>query len=62
MTSIGNKDQSATITTLLQPMLIGGHWLHETTDTLTSVNPATGAVNHEVAAATEVLAAMGYRA
>jgi len=33
-------------------MLIDGHWLHETTDTLTSVNPATGAVNHEVAAAT----------
>ena len=40
------------ITPLLQPMLIDGHWLHETTDTLTSVNPATGAVNHEVAAAT----------
>ena len=33
-------------------MLINGHWLHETTETLTSVNPATGAVNHEVAAAT----------
>jgi betaine-aldehyde dehydrogenase len=40
------------ITTLLQPMLIGGHWLHDTSETLTSINPATGATNHEVAAAT----------
>ena len=33
-------------------MLIDGHWLHDTSATLISVNPATGAVNHEVAAAT----------
>jgi betaine-aldehyde dehydrogenase len=33
-------------------MLINGHWLHETSETLVSVNPATGLVNHEVAAAT----------
>jgi betaine-aldehyde dehydrogenase len=33
-------------------MLIDGHWLHDTSATLTSINPATGAVNHEVAAAT----------
>jgi betaine-aldehyde dehydrogenase len=33
-------------------MLIDGHWLHDTDAKLSSVNPATGAVNHEVAAAT----------
>ncbi len=48
----GFKETGISITTLLQPMLIDGHWLHDTSATLISVNPATGAVNHEVAAAT----------
>jgi betaine-aldehyde dehydrogenase len=33
-------------------MLIDGHWLHDTAAKLMSINPATGAPNHEVAAAT----------
>lgn len=33
-------------------MLIDGHWLHDTDAKLSSVNPATGTMNHEVAAAT----------
>jgi betaine-aldehyde dehydrogenase len=35
----------------VRPMLIGGEWVTDATDSLTSVNPATGAVNHEVCAA-----------
>jgi betaine-aldehyde dehydrogenase len=33
-------------------MLIDGHWVHDTSERLASINPANGAVNHEVAAAT----------
>jgi len=36
----------------MQPMLIDGSWVDEASETLTSINPATGAVNHEVRAAT----------
>jgi betaine-aldehyde dehydrogenase len=33
-------------------MLIDGSWVEDTTERLTSINPATGGVNHEVPAAT----------
>jgi betaine-aldehyde dehydrogenase len=38
---------------LPKPFLIGGEWVHDTPTCLTSVNPATGATNFEVCAATE---------
>lgn len=41
--------------TASRPMLIGGEWVSGTTDSLTSVNPATGAINYEVCAADRAL-------
>ena len=35
-----------------KPLLIGGEWIAEGADTITSVNPASGQVNYEVCAAT----------
>jgi betaine-aldehyde dehydrogenase len=37
---------------LPKPFLIGGEWIHDTPNFLTSVNPATGETNFEVCAAT----------
>jgi len=37
----------------LKPLLIGGEWIPNTPDRLTSINPATGEINFEVCAAGE---------
>src|SRR5690606_36629186 len=34
-----------------RPLLIGGEWIADTGEVLSSVNPATGRINHEVCAA-----------
>ena len=34
-----------------KPLLIGGEWVGDTAEAITSINPATGQVNHEVCAA-----------
>ena len=34
-----------------RPLLIGGEWIVDTGEVLSSVNPATGRINHEVCAA-----------
>ncbi len=38
--------------TRAKPFLIGGEWIGESTETIVSVNPASGEVNYEVCAAT----------
>lgn len=52
MTDVAQQsDKSAAGSSGPKPLLIGGEWIADTASVLSSVNPATGAVNYEVSAA-----------